>query len=458
MTSIYRKLLLATCCVAAMTGVVLAAPSDEPMALRGDILADQGSNVSPVAVPTPASTPAASPVSTPAAPAANSLGLMAPVVASAAELAKQPYWSWFKFNPAVQNTWKIDVDPNDSNIVRAKPHRLGLATPARKVLVAYPRASSAYDTSITKIFNVFEDKLLDAEITIVNFKLDDAKGKELLRMADNEGYDLVFSMGSEATAWLWNNYKNGKLPVVSVCSKDPVVLGQSPGYDLGSGTNFAFTSLNMPMDVQMAYVNDLKPKLRNIAILVDSKNLSAVETQSKPVIEYAKKRGIRVMELAVTDPANAQAELTKMVSAAAAQMQRNDPDLKNSLFWLTGSTSVFKEIDTINKHAGRIPVVAVVPEIVREGDNTAAVSIGISFESNAHLAAIYGVDILNGRAKAGTLRVGVVSPPDIALSFRKIRDIGMSVPLSMFEAAGTIYDYEGKAVRIDGANVVKKTN
>jgi len=34
----------------------------------------------------------------------------------------------------------------------------------------------------------------------------------------------------------------------------------------------------------------------------------------------------------------------------------------------------------------------------------------------------------------------------------------MTVPLSMFEVAGTIYDYDGKAVRIDGANVAKKTN
>ncbi|OYU50613.1 MAG: hypothetical protein CFE31_03455 [Rhizobiales bacterium PAR1] len=371
---------------------------------------------------------------------------------------KQPYWSWFRYNSSVLATWKIEADPADSNIVHAKPTRLGLASPQRKVLVLYPRASSAYDVSITKIFNVFEDKLLDAEVTIANFKLDDKLGQEQIAKAEADGYDLILTMGSESTAWLWSKYKNGKLPVVSVCSKDPVVLGQSPGYDQGSGTNFAFTSLNMPMDVQMAYVNELKPKLRNIAVLVDSKNLSAVETQSKPVVEYAKKRGIRVLELSVNDPANAQTELTKLVSAATAQMQRNDPDLKNSLFWLTGSTSVFKEIDTINKYAGPVPVVAVVPEIVRDGDSTAAMSIGISFESNAHLAAIYSVDILNARAKASELKVGVVSPPDIAISFRKVRDIGMTVPLSMFEAAGTIYDYEGKAVRVDGANLSKKSN
>lgn len=431
MTFTLRALLLASSCALAWAAPAVAAPG-EPIGLRGDILSET------VAAPG-------------SAPLAGNL------IPTTGDPSKQAYWSWFRYNPAVLATWKIDAVADDPDVVIAKPQRLGLAVAPRKVLVVYPRASSAYDTSISKIFNVFEDKLLDAEVTIVNFKLNDAKGQALLKRAEAENFDLILSMGSEATAWLWQHYKNGKLPVVSVCSKDPVVLGQSPGYDLGSGTNFAFTSLNMPMDVQMAYVNDLKPKLRNLAILVDSKNLSAVETQAKPVIEYAKKRGIRVMELAVNDPANAQGELIKLVPAAVAQMQRNDPDLKSSLFWLTGSTSVFKEIETINKHAGRVPVVAVVPEIVREGDNTAAVSIGISFESNAHLAAIYAVDILGGRARAGQLRVGVVSPPDIALSFRKIREIGMTVPLSMFEAAGTIYDYEGKARRIDGADT-KKTN
>lgn len=376
-------------------------------------------------------------------------------VAEKMPLEKQPYWSWFKYHPSVISTWNIEVDQRDSNVVRAKPVRLGLASPQKRVLVLYPRASSAYDVSITKIFNVFEDKLLDVEVVSINFKLNDAIGEKLIKQVEEEGYDLIMSMGSESTAWLYANYKGGKLPVVSVCSKDPVVLGQSPGYDRGSNNNFAFTSLNMPMDVQMAYVNELKPKLRNIAVLVDSRNLSAVETQSKPVIDFAKKRGLRVLELAVNDPANAQAELVKLVYMAAEQMKRNDPEQQNSLFWLTGSTSVFREIETINKYAGRIPVVAVVPEIVRDGDSTAAMSIGISFESNAHLAAIYAVDILTARSRAGDLKVGVVSPPDIAISFRKVRDIGMTVPLSMFEAAGTIYDYEGKAVRIDGANVNK---
>ncbi len=362
------------------------------------------------------------------------------------------YWDWFKYAPSVLDKWAIDATENP-NQVELEPLRRAAAGYRKRIMLIYPRPSSAYDVAITKILNVFEDKLIDVRITAANFGNDNARGRAIMKLAETGNYDLIMAMGSETTAWLWDNYRGGRIPVITVCSKDPVVLGQSPGYNKGSGTNFAFTSLNMPIDVQMAYVNDLKPKLRNIAVLVDSRNVSAIETQAKPVIDYAKSRGIRVLELAVQNPANAREELQRMVRDATAQMTRNDPDLSNSIYWVTGSTSVFREIATINANSGRAAVISVVPEIVKGGDDSAVLSIGISFESNAHLAAVYAADVLKGRVKVGELKVGVVSPPDIAISFRKLRDIGMTVPLSFFEAAGTIYDYDGKPVRIDGVSV-----
>jgi len=40
-----------------------------------------------------------------------------------------------------------------------------------------------------------------------------------------------------------------------------------------------------------------------------------------------------------------------------------------------------------------------------------------------------------------------VSPPDIAISFLKAREIGLKVPFSFFETASFVYDYDGRAVR-----------
>jgi putative ABC transport system substrate-binding protein len=313
-------------------------------------------------------------------------------------------------------------------------------------LVLYPRASSAYDIAITQILQVFSNKEINAEFLIVNFELDDARGNTIIRQAEKDGYELIFAMGSESAAWLYNHYKNGALPVVTVCSKDPVLLGQMKDYDSGSGSNFAFTSLNVPIEVQMAYVRELRPRLKNIAILVDAKNISAVQTQAEPIATYAKDKGIQIIWGSVNDPDRGREELEQIVPQAVAKMRQNDPNLNESLFWITGSTSVFREIRTINKFSDRVPVVSAVPEIVKAGDDTAALGVGVSFESNGRLAGIYGAKVLAG-AKVGTLKVGVVSPPDMAISFRKAKEIGLRVPFSIFEIASFVYDYDGNAVR-----------
>jgi len=267
-----------------------------------------------------------------------------------------------------------------------------------------------------------------------------------MRQAEIDGYELVFAMGSESAAWLYNQYKNGALPVVTVCSKDPVLLGQMKDYDSGSGSNFAFTSLNVPIEVQMAYVRELRPSLKNITILVDAKNISAVQTQADPIANYAKDKGIQVIWGAVNNPDKARGELEQIVPQAVAKMRANDPSLSESLFWITGSTSVFREIRTINQFADRVPVISAVPEIVKAGADTAALGVGVSFESNGRLAGIYGARVLAG-TKVGALKVGIVSPPDMAISFLKAREIGLRVPFSIFEIASFVYDYDGNAVR-----------
>ena len=76
----------------------------------------------------------------------------------------------------------------------------------------------------------------------------DKKGAAALQFAEKNKFDLIFAMGSESTAWLYDRYHGGAIPVVSVCSKDPVQLGQMQNYTSGSKSNFAFTSLNVPVE------------------------------------------------------------------------------------------------------------------------------------------------------------------------------------------------------------------
>ena len=380
---------------------------------------------------------------------AGAIGIAA-LIASTSSASAAVYDEWFRYGQEAAESWDFHEVNGDPNRVEIRRKGSGPDEAGQQVFVLYPKPSSAYAVAITKILEVFAHKNIDASFTVVNFARDDARGSAALGLADEIGSDLIFSMGSASTAWLWKNYQGGEIPVVSVCSKDPVVLGQIDSYDSSTGTNFAFTSLNMPIEVQMAYVLDLKPDLKNLGVLVDSQNVSAVQTQAQPIADFARARGIRVLDLAVEAPEDAKAELPKLVSDAVATMRKNDPTLNSSVFWITGSTSVFREIGTINRHSDRVPVLSVVPEVVQAGDDSAVMSIGVSFQSNAHLAAIYGVEVLRGEEEAGDLKVGIVSPPDIAINFRKAREIALDIPFNFLESASFVYDYEGRLVRENG--------
>jgi putative ABC transport system substrate-binding protein len=382
--------------------------------------------------------------------------LLLQLAAAPSTTSEAAYSQWFKFGEEAAQAWNFSEVSGNSLQVTISRRRPTTETPSRRVFVLYPRASSAYDVAITKMLDVFDQKDINVEFTVVNFNNEQGRGQEALRQAQAGNYDLIFSMGSESTAWLYANYRGGTIPVVSVCSKDPVELGQVRDYDSGSGTNFAFTSLNMPIDVQMTYIMQLRPKLKNIGVLVDQKNVSAVQTQAEPIARYARRLGIQVVNVAVQDPDNAHEELPKLVSRAVAAMRKNDPDLSQSVFIVTGSTSVFREIAAINANSDRVPVISMVPEVVKAGDDSAVMSIGVSFESNAHLAAVYGADVLTRRARVGDLKVGVVSPPDIAINFRKAREIGLKIPFSFFERSSFVYDYDGRIVRNNGKAVARE--
>jgi ABC-type uncharacterized transport system substrate-binding protein len=80
-----------------------------------------------------------------------------------------------------------------------------------------------------------------------------------------------------------------------------------------------------------------------------------------------------------------------------------------------------------------------IPDLVRPGADSATLSIGVAFTSNARLAAQTALEILHGRRRPADFGVGVVSPPDIALNLGKTREIGISMPFEFVERATAIF-------------------
>jgi hypothetical protein len=75
--------------------------------------------------------------------------------------------AWFKYDADLERSWEVAATPGDplQREIRRKGARPGVR-PSR-VLVLYPRASSAYDIAITRIVRVFEEKELDVAFTVV---------------------------------------------------------------------------------------------------------------------------------------------------------------------------------------------------------------------------------------------------------------------------------------------------
>lgn len=320
-----------------------------------------------------------------------------------------------------------------------------------KVVAIFPKKSSAYDVSINKILEVFYQKQIFAIVDVLYVsKKDKEFGIEFLNQASKNKYDLIFSVGSSSTAFVYKNYKDNEVPVVSVCSKDPVLLKQMSNYTEGSGTNFAFTSLNMPIDVQLNYLKDFMGNIDSIAILYANKNKSAVKTQVNPLKEIAKKEKIKIFDIAVDVQKNAKEELSIKIPQTIQEMKKYNINMKKSFFWLTGSSSVLKEIETIDELKDGMAVLSVVPNAVKSGGKSASLSIGISFESNAYLASIYAIKILTQEKEVGDMKVGIVSPPDISVNFLKLKELDIQIPFDFFEISSTIYNSDGKIVKQDG--------
>jgi len=146
-------------------------------------------------------------------------------------------------------------------------------------------------------------------------------------------------------------------------------------------------------------------------------------------------------------------ELDVVMPRALDAMRATDPDLGASVFWATGTTSVINGIGPIAERAGGVPVLSVYPDLVREGPGSALLSIGVTYDNMGYLGAKYLIDLMFRGVQTTDLPVGVVSPPDVAISFLKAREIGLRVPFDIFETASRVYDKAGRAVRLDGRSV-----
>jgi putative ABC transport system substrate-binding protein len=361
---------------------------------------------------------------------------------------------WLELSEDVLESWVVEISADRPSELRVSPKWKKRDTDIPKRIAALvPKESSSYSLAATELLRVLHDQGIYADLCLINFGNDIERGREILKSAELDQADLIFSMGSESADLVHRYYSGGKIPVVTCTNKDPVMLGQVKDYDSGSGTNIAYTTLNVPLAVQKDYLFRLKPKLVNIGLLYDRNHVQVMATEVVPAQQTFRDIGVNVIDITVDSSETARWELVEKLPKAIAEMRETDPDLSDSVFWLTSSTSIFSNMDLVSGYCKPVPVLSSIPNAVTEGEESAVIAIGIDRRNNAHLAAIYAVRILKGEVRPGALPVGVVTPPDVAINFRVARKIRLEIPFSFFESAAFIYDYEGKLARAFGETV-----
>src|SRR6186997_2731911 len=86
------------------------------------------------------------------------LGVSLFLLARPALAAEQPFSKWFRYGAEVDLAWDVSGDSAKPLQVSIRSKDAKESAQAHKILVLYPRASSAYDTEITRILRVFDDK------------------------------------------------------------------------------------------------------------------------------------------------------------------------------------------------------------------------------------------------------------------------------------------------------------
>lgn len=344
---------------------------------------------------------------------------------------------WMKLSEEAGFHWSYKVFPDRPDYMSILPtDNKKSSQKLKRIIVLLPKKSPSYSIALSTILESLYYEEILASITVINFNRDEKLGRAGLKYAEKENADLIFSLGSETAAFLTKTYKKGAIPVVTAINKDPVLLGQVENYDRGSRTNIAYTSLNIPVDLQMEYLFGVKPNLKNVVLLYNKNHQQVVKTEVEPVLKYMKPARLNVLKVAVSSLGSAKGELEQQLPRVIQKLKKNDPQLKKSVFWVTSSTAVFSNISTVNWYADKIPVIGSNPNLVTENQEGIVLGIGIDRQDNARLACRYAIQILNGDVKPGNLKVGIVEPPDLAINYKIAKKIGLKVPFSFFNDTG----------------------
>ena len=352
----------------------------------------------------------------------------------------EKFWDYDEFKQEVRGRYYFRKNGSD---------------PDYSVVILISKESSSYITAFNKFLEVMDKNIPNIEIYVFNCLKKEELALPVFAFTKKIEADILIAMGSESTDHANNHFKGEEIPVVTCINKDPVMNGQIEDYKSGSKSNIAFTSVNVPVNVNTEWLLKASPNLKSLAILYDPDHTKVVDAEVDPFIEYLSELDISIFrcEIPTLPGVDIKNTIKGKIGEAFEFFEEVDPGLDNSVFWLTSSTNIFTELKTVSETARQIPVISSVPDNVNSSEESPLMAIGINRGSAAELATQYVIEILRGNILPGDLPVGIVTPPDIAINFKTAKRIGYAFPFELFENAQFIYGYNGEVLKKFGINV-----
>lgn len=225
----------------------------------------------------------------------------------------------------------------------------------------------------------------------------------------DSGKDLIFAIATPSAQAAYNATKN--IPIVCTAVTDPVKAEIAKDWK-NSGTNVTGTSDKVSIEEQMVLLKKLIPNLKTLGVIYSSSEANSV-VQVEELKEEAKKQGIEVKEVSVTNVNEINQNLASILSKIDALYTPTDNTIA-SAYSLVGKLCLDADV----------PIFGAEEAVVDKGGFA---TIGIDYYKLGKEAGEKAVEILEGK-KPSDIEITTLNDKTVTINTDVAKKLNITIP------------------------------
>jgi putative ABC transport system substrate-binding protein len=267
---------------------------------------------------------------------------------------------------------------------------------------------------------------LQVATEIIYARADADRARSALRRWRDQGYDLVYAMGTSAS--LVARAVLTELPVVFTAVTNPVGSGVVPNWE-GSGTNLCGNSNWIDTSAVLTVFRNAVPDLARLGVVLNRDNPVSIEevAEAKRYFRDHPRKRLALFEEYLRGPEDLEQAVTKLLERGAQAV------------WVPIDFDVYRNIDKVTALTAPrgIPVVTSQASAVKTG---AVVGVAVDYHTLGERSVILAEQVLCRGADPGKLPVGRLSSYRVLVNLGAARRAKFELPLALLATADEILD------------------